>query len=198
MPYKKPLALVILDGFGYRKDPWYNAIAHARKPTFDYLLQTYPYTLLQASGQAVGLPPGTIGNSEVGHCTIGSGRIIPQPSLRIDTAIQDKSLFSNSVLLENFNTLKKNGGKLHCMGLLSDAGVHSKQTHLYAFLRLAKQCGLQKVYVHAFLDGRDVPHASASTYLYRRSLACLAQYMADFMQWTVIIIGNAHNKVTTY
>lgn len=162
---KKPTALVILDGFGFSSEQHYNAIYHAHKPNIDYLLDTYPHTLLEASGITVGLPPATVGNSEVGHLTIGTGRIIEQPTTRIDIEIQQGTLASNPVLLKSFRQLKKNKGRLHCMGLLSSGGVHSKQEHLYGFLLAAKSAGISTVFIHTFLDGRDVPPQSAAIYL---------------------------------
>ncbi len=165
IPQKNPTALIILDGFGYSPTQKYNAIAHAKKPNFDYLLTHYPHTFLQASGLAVGLPENSIGNSETGHLTIGAGRTIPQPILLLNNAIADSSLFSNPILIEKFKQLKDNGGRLHCMGLLSNAGVHSKQEHLYAFLQIAKNANLEEVFIHAFLDGRDVAPQSAELYL---------------------------------
>jgi 2,3-bisphosphoglycerate-independent phosphoglycerate mutase len=162
---KNPTVLIILDGFGYSPETDYNAIHHAHKPNFDHLLATYPHTLLPASGNAVGLPENTIGNSEVGHLTIGAGRIIEQPTLRIDKAIEDGTFFTNPIFIKNFEQLKKNGGRLHCMGLFSDGGVHSKQEHLYAVLQAAKKYGITSVFIHAFLDGRDVAPQSAQQYL---------------------------------
>lgn len=162
---KQPTVLVILDGFGFSSDHSYNAIYEAKKPNFDHLVALYPHTLLEASGTAVGLPAHTIGNSEVGHLTIGAGRIIPQPSLRIDQEIAQGTLENNPILLNNFKKLQENKGRLHIMGLLSDGGVHSKQEHLYGFLQAAKKYGISSVFIHAFLDGRDVPPKSAEIYL---------------------------------
>jgi 2,3-bisphosphoglycerate-independent phosphoglycerate mutase len=161
----KPVALVILDGFGYRKDPRYNAIQHARTPHLDFLFATYPHTLLNASGTAVGLLPGFMGNSEVGHLTIGSGRVIPQPITRLHEAITNGSFFKNPQLLQTLATVKEKDSTLHIMGLLSDGGVHSYDEDLFAFLRAAKDAGLTKVIVHPFLDGRDTPPQSAGIYL---------------------------------
>lgn len=165
MTAKKPTALVILDGFGYRKERQYNAIAQASKPTFDYLEQHYPHTLLKASGIAVGLLPGYMGNSEVGHLTIGSGRIIPQAIKRIHDAIDDGSFFKNPILLEKLHQLARTNHTLHIMGLLSDAGVHSHIKHLFAFIEAARDAGIHTIVIHAFLDGRDVPPKSAEKYL---------------------------------
>lgn len=161
----KPVALVILDGFGYRNDPLYNAIQQARTPHLDFLYATYPHTLLTASGQAVGLLPNFMGNSEVGHLTIGSGRVIPQPITRLHNAIADGSFFTNDALTNALALIKEKDTTLHIMGLLSDGGVHSYDEDLFAFLRAAKNAGLKKVIVHPFLDGRDTPPQSASIYL---------------------------------
>ncbi len=165
MSKKAPLALIILDGFGYRKETEHNAIAQANTPNLDTWFATYPHTLLQASGAAVGLLDGYIGNSEVGHLTIGAGRIIVQPVSIIHQAIDDGSFFSNKKLVENLEKLKQTGGSLHLMGLLSDAGVHSHEKHLYAFLKAAEKHGVENIFVHPFLDGRDTPPQSAAGYL---------------------------------
>ena len=172
--------LLILDGWGFRKQITGNAIRQARTPTFDTLWKKYPHTLLQAAGPAVGLPPGVMGNSEVGHLTIGAGRIIPSDLVRINNSISDKSFFNNKALLEAIHHAKKNNRKLHLMGLLSDAGVHSHIDHLIALLKLAKQHHLTEVYVHAFLDGRDTPPRSA-----RKYLAQLLQSMKQLQLGTV-------------
>lgn len=164
MADKKPHVLVVLDGFGINKKTQYNAIAQANTPTLDFLT-TYPHTQLKASGTAVGLLPNMIGNSEVGHITIGAGRIIQQPVVRISKAIDDKSFFNNDVLLKNFAQLKNNNGVLHVMGLLSDAGVHSHTHHLQAFITAAIDNGITNIVIHPFLDGRDVPPQSAQHYL---------------------------------
>ncbi len=167
-----PTMLVILDGFGYRAEPEGNAIAKASMPFWRSLCATYPSTLLDASGTAVGLLPGYIGNSEVGHLTIGSGRIVDSLLKKFHDAIQDQSIFSNKPLIEHFTQLKQTGATLHLMGLLSDAGVHAHQEHLYALLRLAHQCELTKVVVHAFLDGRDTAPRSAGRFLEQLSVFC--------------------------
>ena len=161
----KPTVLVILDGFGYRKEHSYNAIYHAKTPHLSTWLQEYPHTMLQAAERAVGLPAGYIGNSEVGHLTIGSGRITPEPVTILNNAITNKTLFANETLIHNVKKIKENGVALHIMGLLSDAGVHSHIQHLFAFLDAAHQQGIKKIVVHAFLDGRDTPPQSAPTYL---------------------------------
>ncbi|MDP3698632.1 MAG: 2,3-bisphosphoglycerate-independent phosphoglycerate mutase [Nanoarchaeota archaeon] len=157
--------LLILDGWGYRKEKRANAIASAKTPVLDKLWKKYPHTLLKASGPAVGLPPGFMGNSEVGHLTLGAGRIMDTDLMRVNKAIKNNSFFKNKALLEAIHHSKKNNTKLHLMGLLSDAGVHSHLDHLFALLELAKHHGLKEVYVHAFLDGRDTPPRSAEKYI---------------------------------
>ena len=161
-----PIALIIMDGWGIGdpKDP-NNAIAVGKTPNLDGLVAKYPNARLQASGGYVGLPDGQMGNSEVGHTNIGAGRIIYQELTRITKAIKDGDFFENEALLAAIHDAKKNGGALHLMGLVSPGGVHSHSQHLYGLLELAKKQGLQEVYVHAFLDGRDVPPASAAEYL---------------------------------
>lgn len=160
-----PVALIILDGFGCRKEVFGNAVAQANKPNFDRYFNTYPHSQLQASGEAVGLPAGQMGNSEVGHLNIGAGRIVYQSLTRIDKSIKDGDFFENEVLLKAINHVKAHGSKLHLLGLLSDGGVHSHYEHLFALLKLAKQQGLDEAYLHAFLDGRDVGPKTAPSYL---------------------------------
>lgn len=160
-----PLVLVILDGFGFREAKDGNAISMAKTPNFDWILKDYPHTTLEAHGEAVGLPPGTMGNSEVGHLTIGSGRINYQDYSRINHAIDDGSFFKNEVLGQAFQTAAGGGGTVHLMGLLSDAGVHSHQRHLFALLKAAKDAGAKRIVVHCFLDGRDTPPKSSRTYV---------------------------------
>lgn len=162
---KKPLALIIMDGWGISEKEDGSAIAKADTPNYNKLLANYPHTTLNASGEAVGLPEGQMGNSEVGHLNIGAGRIVYQELTRISKAIRDKTFFQNEVLLEAIAYAKTNGTALHLAGLLSDGGVHSHITHLYALLEMAKSRGLDKVYVHALLDGRDVPPANAREYI---------------------------------
>ena len=163
----RPTALVILDGFGYRINTDYNAIAQAKTHTIANWFSQYPSALLQASGTSVGLLPAMIGNSEVGHLTLGSGRTIKQPVTLISQALEDGSYAQDPQLQKLFADLQAAGTTLHFMGLLSDAGVHSLDTHLFKLLELAQQQGIQKIKVHAFLDGRDVPPQSASIYLTR-------------------------------
>lgn len=161
---KKPLILMILDGFGIAGDKG-NAIKAANKPNIDRLFSSNPVTQIGASGMDVGLPDGQMGNSEVGHTNIGAGRVVYQELTRITKSIQDGDFFQNEALCDAIDNAVKNGTALHIMGLLSDGGVHSHNTHLYGILELAKKKGLEKVYVHAFLDGRDVPPSSGKDYV---------------------------------
>ena len=161
---KKPLILMILDGFGIGPD-YGNAVKAAKKPNLDRLFSSNPITQIGASGLNVGLPDGQMGNSEVGHTNIGAGRIVYQELTRITKSIEDGDFFSNPALVKAVDKAASSGAALHLMGLLSDGGVHSHNRHLYAILKLAKQHGCQKVYVHAFLDGRDVPPSSGKEYV---------------------------------
>ncbi len=163
----KPLMLMILDGWGIAPAGPYNAAKTAATPQLAKLFQTYPHTRLKASGNAVGLPEGQMGNSEVGHLNIGAGRIVYQELTRITKACEEGTLLQNKALLACMEQVKKNGGALHLMGLLSDGGVHSHEKHLWALLKMAKLQGIAKVYVHAFLDGRDVGPSTALTYIER-------------------------------
>jgi len=176
--------LIVLDGWGYRTETKDNAIAAANKPFFDSLWAQYPHSLLKASGNAVGLPEGQMGNSEVGHMTIGAGRPIDTDLVRIDKAITDGDFDKNPVFIELFDHVKKFGSTLHVQGLVSPGGVHSHQDHLYAFLRLAKKSGVPKVAIHAFLDGRDTPPQSASGYL-KELEAVLAELGPDYFIATI-------------
>jgi 2,3-bisphosphoglycerate-independent phosphoglycerate mutase len=160
-----PVALVILDGWGISENCENNAACQANTPTLDRLRQEFPISRLSASGLDVGLPSGQMGNSEVGHMNIGAGRIIYQNLSRISLAIKDGSFFENRALKSLCEQLAASGGKLHLLGLLSDGGVHSHNTHLYALVRFAQQIGVRDVCVHAFLDGRDTPPQSAIDYL---------------------------------
>lgn len=162
---KSPVALIILDGFALRNEVFGNAVAQAKKPNFDRYWDQFPHASLVASGEEVGLPPGQMGNSEVGHLNIGAGRIVYQNLTRIHKSIRDKDFFQNTAFLEAVEHVKANGSKLHLMGLLSDGGVHSHYTHLFALLQLAKSHGLEDVFVHGFLDGRDVGPKSALSYI---------------------------------
>lgn len=159
------LVLIIMDGWGLTDDKKGNAVYLARTPNFDRLLHKFPSARLVCSGEAVGLPKNQMGNSEVGHLNLGAGRIVLQEMLRISRAIEGGSFFINGVLLRVMDQVKENNSALHLMGLLSDGGVHSHNTHLYALLKMAKKKGLEKVYMHALLDGRDVPPKSAAGYL---------------------------------
>lgn len=162
----KPItALLILDGFGYRKEKEGNAIKTDGVANIKALWDSYPHTLLQASGMDVGLPAGQMGNSEVGHLNIGAGRIVYQEFTRISKSIEDGEFFQNPAFLGAVENCKKHDSALHLMGLCSDGGVHSHLTHLYALLKLAKDHGLEKVYVHCFMDGRDVPPTSGKGYV---------------------------------
>ena len=165
MSRPKPLVLIILDGWGYRAETKANAIALARKPTYDRLLREYPNTLIHTSGPFVGLPEGQMGNSEVGHLNIGAGRIVHMDITRIDLMIQNGEFFSHPVLLDAMNHARSSERRLHLFGLLSDGGVHSQQAHLYALLKMAKQNGLDRVFVHAFMDGRDTLPTNGAGYL---------------------------------
>ena len=160
-----PLALIILDGFGYSPQREGNAVALASMPFYDALLEKYPHTLIEASGTCVGLPANIMGNSEVGHLNMGSGRVIMTDVRRIEHSIETGAFFSNEAFVAAMDGAKERGGALHLMGLLSDGLVHSSQEHLYALLRMAKGRGLQRVYVHCFLDGRDTPPMSAFGYV---------------------------------
>jgi len=161
----KTTLLMILDGFGLSDEKESCAISMAKTPVMDKLMAEYPFQKGSASGMDVGLPEGQMGNSEVGHTNIGAGRIVYQELTRITKSIADGDFFDNAALVGAVENCKKNGSALHLYGLVSDGGVHSHNTHLYALLELAKRHGLSKVYVHAFLDGRDTPPASAKDYL---------------------------------
>ncbi|MEX2461169.1 MAG: 2,3-bisphosphoglycerate-independent phosphoglycerate mutase [Paenibacillaceae bacterium] len=165
MSRPKPVALIIMDGFGLRDIVQGNAVAQANKPNYDRYMAAYPHTTLTACGEAVGLPEGQMGNSEVGHLNIGSGRIVYQDLTRISKSIRDGDFFDNETLIGAIRYAKDNHKKLHLYGLLSDGGVHSHISHLFALLDLAKKEGLTDVYIHAFLDGRDVSPDSGKNYM---------------------------------
>ena len=154
-----------MDGFGKNPSTEGNAIAAANKPNLDRLMSESPMTYIGASGMDVGLPDGQMGNSEVGHTNIGAGRVVYQELTRITKSIQDGDFFENEALVGAMENCKKHGSALHLMGLMSDGGVHSHNTHMYAIVELAKRMGLEKVFVHCFLDGRDVPPASGADYV---------------------------------
>jgi len=162
---KAPVALIILDGFALRDEVKGNAVEQANKPNFDRYWANYPHDTLTASGEAVGLPDGQMGNSEVGHLNIGAGRTVYQNLTRINISIREKEFFNIPEFLLAVENAKRHNKALHLMGLLSDGGVHSHYSHLFALLKLAKEHGLTKVYVHGFLDGRDVGPKTALTYI---------------------------------
>ncbi|MCI8372006.1 MAG: 2,3-bisphosphoglycerate-independent phosphoglycerate mutase [Lachnospiraceae bacterium] len=162
---KKPTVLMILDGYGLNSKSDGNAVSLANTPVMDNLMKEYPFVEGNASGMAVGLPDGQMGNSEVGHLNMGAGRIVYQELTRITKEIEDGDFFRNEALLKAVNNAKKNRSSLHLFGLLSDGGVHSHNTHLYGLLDLAKKNGLEQVYVHCFLDGRDTPPASGKQFV---------------------------------
>ncbi len=161
----RPIALIILDGWGYREDPADNAILAAHKPNWDAYWQHYPHTCLSGSGHCVGLPEGQMGNSEVGHLTMGAGRLVYQDLTRIDLAIENGEFFQNAILINAMLEAKKNHKAVHLMGLLSPGGVHSHERHLQALISLATQLNIDQLYIHAFLDGRDTPPKSAQASL---------------------------------
>ncbi len=163
--YRRPVALIVLDGWGLNPDSRANAVAMAKHPNYDRYWAKYPHTTLTASGEAVGLVPGQMGDSNVGHLNLGAGRIVYQTLVRINRAIQDGSFFTLPAWQEPLERAKAEGAALHLMGLVSDGGVHSHQDHLLALIDLAKKAGVKKLFVHAFLDGRDVPPKSAHGYL---------------------------------
>ncbi|MBZ9611239.1 2,3-bisphosphoglycerate-independent phosphoglycerate mutase [Rheinheimera maricola] len=162
---KKPLVLLILDGWGYREESHNNAIAQANTPVMDLLWRDYPHTLISGSGLDVGLPDGQMGNSEVGHVNLGSGRVVYQDFTRITKAISDGDFFSNPALVNAVKQAKQQEKAVHIMGLLSPGGVHSHEEHILAMIKLAEQQGANPIYVHAFLDGRDTPPRSAAASL---------------------------------
>ncbi len=162
---KKPLTLIIMDGFGINESDYGNAITAAKTPRLNELFQNNPTTTIGASGLDVGLPDGQMGNSEVGHTNIGAGRVVYQMLVKISKSITDGDFFENPALLSAVENCKKNGTALHLMGLLSDGGVHSHNEHLYGLLEMAKRHGLSKVYVHALMDGRDVPPTSGVDFM---------------------------------
>lgn len=174
MTRRKPLVLTILDGWGIRAETHGNAIAQARKPTYDMLLREYPNTVIRASEHFVGLPDGQMGNSEVGHLNLGAGRIVRMDITRIDALIDSGDFFRDPVLVDAITAVLARGRAIHLLGLLSDGGVHSHQRHLYALLKLCAQLDAQRVFIHAFLDGRDTMPTSGAGYL-----DALAQQMRE-------------------
>ena len=162
---KTPTTLIIMDGFGIAPPADDNAVTLAKTPVLDRLFQEYAHTTLSASGLDVGLPAGQMGNSEVGHTNIGGGRVVFQDLPRISRAIEDGSFFRNEAYNKAMDDCLKNGTALHLYGLLSNGGVHSHIDHLYALMRMAKDKGLQRVYLHCFLDGRDVSPTSGKGFV---------------------------------
>ena len=190
---KKPVMLMILDGWGIAPPSSTNAVTRARTPHLDYYFNRYPHSQLRCSGEAVGLPEGQMGNSEVGHLSIGSGRIIYQSLTRISRAVKDGSLEKNPVLVKAMEEARDGGKKLHLLGLLSDGGVHSHIDHLLGLLAMAQKMGVEKVCVHAFLDGRDTPPQSAAPFLEQVEKACKelgVGQIATVSGWWLAVIGN--------
>jgi 2,3-bisphosphoglycerate-independent phosphoglycerate mutase len=162
---KSPVALIILDGFALRSERMGNAVAQANKPNFDKYWNSYPHATLVASGEAVGLPEGQMGNSEVGHLNIGAGRIVYQSLTRVNVSIREGEFYKNETFVNAIKHVKEKGKNLHLFGLLSDGGVHSHIEHMFALLRLAKEEGVENVYIHGILDGRDVGQKTAEKYI---------------------------------
>ncbi|MCF7925558.1 MAG: 2,3-bisphosphoglycerate-independent phosphoglycerate mutase [Candidatus Izimaplasma sp.] len=184
---KKPVALIIMDGFGLADNDTGNAVSLANTPNVDLLMKEYPTNTLKASGLSVGLPEGQMGNSEVGHMNLGAGRIVYQSLTRINKAIEDGSFFKNEAYLNAIKNVNDNDSKLHIMGLLSDGGVHSHILHIKAFLDLAKQNNVKETYIHALLDGRDVPPDSAPIYIQE-----LLDYMAEINYGKIATVGGRY------
>ena len=172
---KRLYSLIIMDGFGWGTDPSVSAIDKSGIPNIKKLMAAYPHTTLSASGMSVGLPEGQMGNSEVGHLNIGAGRVVYQELTRITKSISDGDFFRNPALVRAMDSAKERGKDLHLFGLVSDGGVHSHNEHLYALIRMAKERGLKQVYIHAFLDGRDVPPESGAGYVRELEQKC-AEY----------------------
>src|SRR5215471_2011996 len=187
MSRPKPLILIILDGWGYRAETKANAIALAHKPTYDRLLREYPNTLIHTSGPFVGLPEGQMGNSEVGHLNIGAGRIVHMDITRIDLMIQNGEFFSHPGMLSAMKHACSGERRLHILGLLSAGGVHSHINHLYALLKMAKQQGVDRVFVHAFMDGRDTLPTSGAGYLEQ-----LQQQMREYNTGTIASVSGRY------
>lgn len=172
METKNKIILIILDGWGLSDKKEHNAIAQAKTPNFNYLWSNFPHSVLEASGKAVGLPEGQMGNSEVGHLNIGAGRIVYQDLEKINKEIEENLLEKNPLLNQVFEKVKKHNSVLHIKGLVSPGGVHSHEQHLYALIGLAKRAGVQRVFVHAFTDGRDTPPKSAEQYMEKLETVC--------------------------
>ncbi len=184
---KKPVVLIVMDGFGLRNEDNGNAIHMAKTPNLDLLMKEYPTSYLNASGLAVGLPDGQMGNSEVGHLNLGAGRIVYQSLTRINKSIKDGDFFTNEAYIDAINNVNKKDSKLHIMGLLSDGGVHSHIEHIKSFFKLAKDQGVKEAYFHAFLDGRDTPPDSGVSYLQD-----LEAYMAEINYGKVGSVGGRY------
>ena len=184
---KKPVILIIMDGYGIRKETYGHAIAKAKKPNLDRYFSTYPITYIQASGIDVGLPAGQMGNSEVGHLNLGAGRVVYQSLTLIDKAIMDGSFFKNEKYLEAMNYVKKHRSKLHIIGLISDGGVHSHLTHFQAMIQMAAQQKVENVMVHALMDGRDVGPQLGVTYL-----DALTKTMEEYQTGKIASIGGRY------
>ena len=198
---KRPVVLMILDGYGLNDNCEANAVCEGKTPVMDQLMSQCPFVKGQASGLAVGLPDGQMGNSEVGHLNMGAGRIVYQELTRITKSIEDGDFFQNEELMAAVENCKKNDSALHMFGLVSDGGVHSHITHIYGLLELAKRNGLSKVYVHCFLDGRDTPPEKSSWKHWKRrwqswASARLVLFPVVIMPWTVIKTGIAWRKPT--
>ena len=162
---KSPVAIIILDGFGWREEDEGNAVNLANKPNFDRYWDEFPHSTMAASGLAVGLPEGQMGNSEVGHTNIGAGRVVYQSITRIDKAVQDGEFSENESLLKTFKQVKDHNSALHLFGLVSDGGVHSHSRHITFLIKEAKAYGIEKIYIHAFTDGRDVAPDSGAEFI---------------------------------
>jgi len=176
-----PIVLLILDGFGHNEDKKHNAVLQANTPNLDELKKRYPHTLINASETEVGLPVGQMGNSEVGHLNIGSGRIIPQDLERINVSIKTNEIFKHQELIENLKTLSLKNNSLHIFGLLSDGGVHSHISHFEAILKMAKEQNVKKVFIHVFLDGRDTPPRSAKKYITMLEDYCKKNFIGEII-----------------
>src|SRR5258708_4064148 len=179
----RPLVLIILDGWGYAAASKANAISLARKPNYDRLLAEFPNTLIHTSGRYVGLPDGQMGNSEVGHLNIGAGRIVYMDITKIDVMIEKGDFFTNPVLLDAIKNARSGGRQLHLCGLLSDGGVHSHQNHLYALLRMAKQNGVDRTFVHCFMDRRDTLPTKGDGYFHQFEPVLRQVSVGKFATW---------------
>ncbi|MBD2022148.1 2,3-bisphosphoglycerate-independent phosphoglycerate mutase [Leptolyngbya sp. FACHB-36] len=182
-----PVVLVILDGWGYREDKDGNAVAAANTPIINSLWAAYPHTLIRTSGKDVGLPDGQMGNSEVGHLNIGAGRVVPQELVRISDAVEDGTLLSNSALVKIYQEAKRNGGKLHLVGLCSEGGVHSHLRHLFGLLDMAKDQHLSEVCIHAITDGRDTPPTAG-----KASIQAIQDYIDRVGVGRIVTLGGRY------